>query len=129
MINIIVLVGRLTNAPELKVVNSEKKLCVFTLAVDDREKQPDGNRSASFFNVVCFGSTAENVAKFTHKGSLVGITGRARQRSYQRKDGTNASVFEILADSVQFLEPKKVEEKPQNLDDIQLPDDDEDVPF
>jgi len=129
MINIVVLVGRLTNAPELKAVNSESKLCVFTLAVDDREKQPDGNRSTSFFNIVSFGSTAENVAKFCTKGSLVGITGRARQRRYQRKDGTNAYVFEILADSVQFLEPKKQQEAPQkSVLDAEIPNED-DLPF
>lgn len=106
MINRVVLVGRLTRDPELRNTNSGNAVCTFTLAVDNRMKNPDGSKSASFITCVVFSQQAENVSQFVRKGSLVGVEGRLNQRSYDRKDGTKASVIEVICDSVQFLEPK-----------------------
>lgn len=139
MINRVVLVGRLTRDPELRNTNSGNAVCSFTVAVDNRTKNPDGTRSASFINCVVFSQAADNVSKFTRKGSLVGVEGRLSQRTFDRKDGTKGSTIEVICDSVQFLEPKgsndnnevkfddvaPVEEN--NLDTLQLPDDD--LPF
>ena len=141
MINRVVLVGRLTRDPELKNV-SGKPLGNFSLAVDNRIKNPDGSRSASFFNCVCFNVTAENVCKLARKGMLVGIEGRLQQRSYVKKDGTKASTVEILVDSFTFLEPKgdnpnnrdndvtfddEIKDDNGNVDGLEIPD--EDLPF
>ena len=106
MINRVVLVGRLTRDPELRNTNSNNPVCTFTLAVDNRTKASDGSKTASFITCVVFSQQADNVAKFVRKGSLVGVEGRLNQRSYERKDGTKASVIEVVCDSVQFLEPK-----------------------
>lgn len=142
MINRVVLVGRLTRDPELRKTNSGNSVCSFSVAVDNRQKNPDGTRSASFIPCVAFSQSADSMSKFTRKGSLVGIEGRLNQRSYQRQDGTKASVLEVLCDSVQFLEPKaamavengdtpndvsQVENEGKNLDSLDLPDDD--LPF
>ena len=140
MINRVVLVGRLTRDPELRRTASGNSLCTFTVAVDNRQKNPDGTRGTSFVPCVCFQQSADNMAKFTRKGALVGVEGRLNQRSYQRQDGTNAKVLEVLCDSVQFLEPKgegqveapvfddqPVEDTSKNLDSLDLPDDD--LPF
>lgn len=106
MINRVVLVGRLTRDPELRNTNSSNPVCTFTLAVDNRSRAADGSKTASFITCVVFSQQADNVAKFVRKGSLVGVEGRLNQRSYERKDGTKASVIEVVCDSVQFLEPK-----------------------
>ena len=142
MINRVVLVGRLTRDPELRKTNSGNSVCSFSVAVDNRQKNPDGTRSASFIPCVALSQSADSMSKFTRKGSLVGIEGRLNQRSYQRQDGTKASVLEVLCDSVQFLEPKaaiavengdtpndvsQVENEGKNLDSLDLPDDD--LPF
>lgn len=143
MINQVVLVGRLTRDPELKRTNSGTSVCSFTVAVDNRQKNPDGTKSASFIPCVVFQQTADNMTKFLRKGSLVGIEGRLNQRSYTRQDGTKATVLEVLCDSVQFLEPKSANgsddsisfesdvrpsvDDNKNLDSIDLPDDD--LPF
>ncbi|MFA7032164.1 MAG: single-stranded DNA-binding protein [Bacilli bacterium] len=142
MINRVVLVGRLTRDPELRKTNSGNSVCSFSVAVDNRQKNPDGTKSASFIPCVAFSQSADSMSKFTRKGSLVGIEGRLNQRSYQRQDGTKASVLEVLCDSVQFLEPKsamavengdtpndvsQVENEGKNLDSLDLPDDD--LPF
>ncbi len=141
MINRVVLVGRLTRDPELKKTNSGTSVCSFTLAVDNRTKNPDGTRSTSFIQCVVFQQTADNMSRFTRKGSLVGVDGRLNQRSFTRADGTKGSSVEVFCDSVQFLEPKSSSEsgdvltyddiapveEGKNLDSIDLPDDD--LPF
>ena len=143
MINRVVLVGRLTRDPELRRTNSGTSVCSFTVAVDNRQKNPDGSKSASFIPCTVFQQTADNMTKFLRKGSLVGVEGRLNQRSFVRQDGTKGSVLEVLCDSVQFLEPKSANQPdeivsfesdvPQaadnnkNLDSLDLPDDD--LPF
>ena len=145
MLNRIVLVGRLTRDPELRRTNSEVAVCSFTLAVDDRIKDANGNKTTTFIGVTVFNNQADNVAKFVRKGSLVGVDGRIRQRTFERRDGTKSSVIEVVADSVTFLEPNKSKEIPneevivdevvdetpvdesKNLDSIEVTDDD--LPF
>ena len=141
MLNRIVLVVRLTRDPELRRTSTETPVAQFTLAIDDRIKDANGNSSTTFITVVVWNSQADNVAKFCRKGSLVGVDGRIRQRSFERRDGTKGSVIEVVADSVQFLEPKGTREIPneefipdevpqdesKNLESIDVTDDD--LPF
>ena len=106
MINRVVLVGRLVRDPELRTTNSGTSVCSFTVAVDNRTKDNEGNRTTSFIPCAVFQQTADNMTKFLRKGSLVGVEGRLNQRTYDRRDGTKAYVIEVICDSVQFLEPK-----------------------
>ena len=105
MINRVVLVGRLTRDPELrKTINSA--VASFTIAVDNRLKGPNGEKTTSFIPCVAWNQQAENTVKFVRKGSLVGVEGRLSQRTYDSKDGTKKQIIEVVCDSVQFLEPK-----------------------
>lgn len=106
MINRVVLVGRLTFDPELRRTEAGNSVCSFTVAVDSRQKNPDGSRGTTFVPCVTFQQTADNMVKRTKKGSLVGVEGRLTQRSYQRRDGTKATVYEVVCDIVKFLDPK-----------------------
>ncbi|MCQ2795355.1 MAG: single-stranded DNA-binding protein [Bacilli bacterium] len=115
MVNRVVLVGRLTRDPELRKTNSDKPVASFTLAVDNRNKGADGQKTASFIPVTVWNDQATNVCKYVRKGSLVGVDGRLLQRSYEKKDGTKASVLEVVADSVQFLEPKGANKETANV--------------
>lgn len=105
MINRVVLVGRLTRDPELRRTQSGAAVTSFTVAVDNRFTR-DQENSASFFQVICWNQTAEFVAQYVKKGNLVGVDGRLQQRSYENKDGNKVNVVEVVADSVQALEPK-----------------------
>lgn len=107
MMNRVILVGRLTRDPELRRTTAGKAVTSFSIAIDNRGTR-EGEKTTSFFNVVCWNQTAENVAKYTHKGSLVGVDGRLQQRSYE-KNGVKNTIVEIVAESVQFLEPKGTE--------------------
>lgn len=113
--NRVVVVGRLTRDPELRTTSSGSPVVSFTVAVDNpRSRNRDAQQSASFIPVTAWNATAENVAKFMRKGSLVGVDGRLNQRSYQARDGHNVNVIEIIAEQVQFLDRKGDNPAPSN---------------
>ena len=106
MLNRVVLVGRLTRDPDLRVSQNNISVGNFTLAVNRPFTDQNGERGADFINCVVFRKQAENVQKFVQKGSLVGVDGRLQSRSYENKDGQRVYVTEVVCDNVHFLEPK-----------------------
>ncbi|MCI2898675.1 single-stranded DNA-binding protein [Staphylococcus hominis] len=106
MINRVILVGRLTKDPEYRQTPSGVSVATFTLAVNRSFTNSQGEREADFINVVVFRKQAENVNKYLSKGSLAGVDGRIQSRSYENNEGRRVFVTEVVADNVQFLEPK-----------------------
>lgn len=104
--NRVVLVGRIVRDPELRRTTSGASVTSFTIAVDNPSRGNGQEKSASFIPCTCWNKTAENVAKYCTKGSMVGVDGRLNQRSYDDKNGTKRSVVEVVAESVQFLSAK-----------------------
>lgn len=98
--NNVVLTGRLTADPTVKVTQSGMKVCTFTLAVNKDKDHTD------FPQVVCFGKTAENLNIYQRKGSLIGVNGRLQTRTYDRQDGTKAYVTEVIAGVIEYLSSK-----------------------
>lgn len=107
MLNTVVLVGRLCTAPESKQTTSGTTVGNFRIAVNRRGKSDE----ADFFNVVCFEKTAQFVAQYVDKGALVGVEGRLQSRTYQKENGDNVHVVEVIANSVQALESKREAEQ------------------
>lgn len=106
MINRVVLTGRLTRDLELKTTQGGLSVASFTLAVNKQYTDANGNRGADFINCVIWRKSAENLCKFTHKGSLIGIDGRLQTRSYDNNNGQKVFVTEVVVDSFSLLEPK-----------------------
>lgn len=106
MMNRVVLVGRLTKDPELRYTPNGVAVATFTLAVNRSFTNAQGEREADFISIVVWRKIAENAANFLKKGSLAGVDGRVQTRSYEGQDGKRVYVTEVLAESVQFLEPK-----------------------
>lgn len=106
MINRVVLVGRLTKDPEFRTTQSDVSVATFTLAVNRPFTNAQGEREADFINVVVFRKQAENVNNYLRKGNLAGVDGRIQSRSYENQEGRRVFVTEVVADNVQFLEPK-----------------------
>lgn len=106
MINRVVLTGRLTRDPELKATQSGLSVASFTLAVNRQFTDSQGKREADFINCVIWRKAAENLCKFTHKGSLIGIDGRLQTRSYDNNNGQKVFVTEVVVDSFSLLESK-----------------------
>jgi single-strand DNA-binding protein len=106
MMNRVVLVGRLTKDPELKYTPNGVPVATFTLAVNRPFTNQQGEREADFVNCVVWRKPAENVANYLKKGSLAGVDGRIQTRNFEGQDGKRVFMTEVVAESVQFLEPK-----------------------
>ena len=105
MINRVVLVGRITRDPEVRYTSSNVPVVSFTLAVNRSFADQSGERQADFIQCVAWRGQAENLGKFITKGALLGIDGRIQTRTYEAEEGTRYFT-EVVADSIQFLEPK-----------------------
>ncbi|GAE26217.1 single-stranded DNA-binding protein [Halalkalibacter wakoensis JCM 9140] len=106
MLNRVVLVGRLTRDPELRYTPNGVAVANFTLAVNRPFSNQQGEREADFINCVIWRKQAENVANYLKKGSLAGVDGRIQTRSYDNNEGKRVFITEVMAESVQFLEPR-----------------------
>ena len=99
----IIIVGNLTQDPELRFTTTGKAVASLRVACSERKKDPAGqwiDGDKVFLNVNVWNDTAENTTKTVSKGDTVVITGKFKQRSYTAKDGTEKTVFEVEADSV-----------------------------
>jgi single-strand DNA-binding protein len=104
MINNVVLVGRIVREPELRYTPQNTAVATFTLAVNRRFKNAQGEREADFINCVIWRQSAENLANWAKKGALIGVTGSIQVRNYENKEGQRVYVTEVLADNFQMLE-------------------------
>ena len=96
--NKIILIGNIGHTPELKQA-SDKVFLRFTLAV----KNPYSDQT-DWFNCVSFGKQAETIAKFFTKGSKIAIVGRVQTGTYEGKDGTKKTKFDIIVESFDFCD-------------------------
>ncbi|WP_432737579.1 single-stranded DNA-binding protein [Pediococcus pentosaceus] len=113
MINRTVLVGRLTNDPELKYTGNDVAVATFTVAVNRQFTNSQGEREADFIRCQMWRKAAENFCNFTHKGSLVGIDGRIQTQSYENQQGTRIYVTEVVAENFSLLESKNSSQNEQ----------------
>jgi single-strand DNA-binding protein len=120
MINNVVLIGRLTRDVELRYTPSNVAVATFNLAVNRNFKNQDGEREADFINCVMWQKSAENLANWTRKGMLIGITGRIQTRSYENQQGQRVYVTEVVADNFQLLESRNKSANHSSMDE-QMP--------
>jgi single-strand DNA-binding protein len=100
------LVGRLTKEVELKYTPNGHPVARFTVAINRIRSNQNGEKEADFINCVAWRKQAENMANFLTKGSQVGVDGRIETRKYQAQDGSTRYITEVIAENVEFLEPK-----------------------
>jgi len=95
--------GNLTRDPELKALPSGSQVCSLSLATNRTWNDKDGKKQeeVQYHNVVLFGKTAENVAKYMTKGSALYVEGRLQTQSWE-KDGVKHYRTEIVGETVQF---------------------------
>lgn len=104
--NRIILLGRLTREPEVKVTSSDKTTTTFGLAVD-RPFSRGKDKEADFINIVTWNKTAEVAGNYLHKGERCLVEGRLQIRSYEGKDGNRHYMTEVIADRIEFIERKE----------------------
>lgn len=107
MINNVVVVGRLTRAVDLRYTSNGTAYASFTLATDRDFKNQNGEKETDFINCVMWRKPAENLANYTKKGSLIGVSGRIQTRNYENEQGKRVYVTEVLAERFHFLESSK----------------------
>jgi single-strand DNA-binding protein len=101
--NAIIVVGNLTDDPELRFTPQGVAVANFRIAVSRRVKDEGGNwkdGDTSFFKVNCWRQLAENVAESLTRGSRTMVAGRLRMRQWETQEGEKRSVVEIEADEV-----------------------------
>ena len=98
----ITVVGNLTRAPELRTTAKGTLVANLGVAVNRRWRDGEGEQqeTTSFFNVVAWGSLAENCANSLQRGDLVVVHGRLEQRSWANEAGDKRSTVEVVADEV-----------------------------
>lgn len=101
------LIGRLTKPVDLRYTQSGIAYGSFTLAVTRRFKNQNGEREADFINCVIWKKGAENLANFTQKGSLIGVSGAIQTRNYENQQGQRVYVTEVLVENFDLLESRK----------------------
>ena len=142
--NKVQLVGRLTRDPEIRYSQGENATATarFSVAVNRRFKNSEGNYDADFINCVAFGKSAEFVEKYFKKGMAIGLTGRIQTGSYTNKDGQKVYTTDVVVEETEFVESKGASntDNPNssrptpsvsnNSDFVNIPDDvDEELPF
>ena len=142
--NKVFLLGRLGRDPEIRYSSNNTPICNFSIATSERVKNNSEERT-EWHKIVVFGAQAENASKFLKKGSSVFIEGRIQSRTYQDKDGNEKTVYEIIANSLSFLDrkdntgaqpertyqqnPKEGEDQPQNGNAPKFDNEDDELPF
>lgn len=121
MLNRVVLTGRLTKDIELRYTSSGVATGTFSLAVNRGFKNANGDREADFINCVVWRKSAENLANFAHKGSLIGVDGRLQTRNYENNQGQRVYVTEVVLDNFSLLEPRSSNGSPIEVQPDELP--------
>lgn len=106
--NKVTLIGRLTKDAELIDLNDpDRKGMTFTLAVDKRRKNGEGEKEVDFIPVIYFTKHYESLAKYLLKGRLIAVSGRISVYSKDQQDGTRKYYTSVVADEIKFLDSKK----------------------
>ncbi|MBO7452728.1 MAG: single-stranded DNA-binding protein [Clostridiales bacterium] len=102
--NKVILIGRLAKDPEVRNTSNQTAVCSFTIAVDRRFKDGNGQRQADFINCVAWRQTATFIGNYFRKGSKIAVTGSIQTRTYDDNQGQKRYVTEVVVDEAEFCE-------------------------
>ena len=112
--NKVFLIGNLTKDPEMRSTQSGVAVCNFSIAVNRRFKNANGEQETDFLNVIAWRQLAELCCKYLAKGRKVAVTGSIQTRTYEAKDGSKRTAWDIVADEVEFLSPQNQQSSTQS---------------
>ena len=124
--------GRLGKAAELRYTTTGVAVVTFSIAVDERRKQPDGSYTdeANWFDCVMFGKRAEALQPYLAKGTKLSLVGHLRRSTYEH-DGQKRSRVEIVVDDVELMNTRREQQTadlaPQAVEAASVYD--SDIPF
>ena len=123
--NIIILSGRLTDAPELRTTTNGIEIATATIAVDDGYGE---NKTTDFIRLIFWRKLAEIVTKYANKGYKISIIGKLKMRRFEDKNGNKRTEYEVHVEKLELPSKKETEQAAkEHTPDIMV--DDEDLPF
>jgi single-strand DNA-binding protein len=114
--NKVMLIGRLTQDPEVRYTTTNKSLCQFRLAVSRKFTKQGEDPQTDFFPVVAWEKTSEFCSNYFRKGQQVAVIGRLHNRTWDDSEGKKHYITEIIAEEVSFADSKKSSDLLQNAD-------------
>lgn len=111
LVNKVQLIGNLGKEPEVKTLESGKKMARFSVATSESYRNAKGEKvtETQWHNLVAWGKLAEIVEKYLVKGKEVAIEGKLINRSYNDKDGNKKYITEIQVNELKMLGAKTPE--------------------
>ena len=117
--NKVILTGRLTRDPESRMTQNNLEVSRFSLACQNDYVNKNGERETEFINCVAFNRLAGTINRYCKKGSLISVTGRIRNSSYDAQDGTKRYTTDIVVEQMEFLGAKNnSNDNNTNFDDM-----------
>ncbi len=110
MHNLVYLIGRLTEDPQVKEFEDEKSMLTINLAVQRSYKNEDGIYETDFIRCILWNGVASAASEYCKCGDLVGVKGRLQTRKYEVNNEVKY-ITEVIVDKLSFLSSKKQEEK------------------
>ncbi len=104
--NKVILTGRLTRDPESRMSQSNIEVARFSLACQNDFVNRNGERDTEFINCVAFNKLAGTINRYCHKGTMISVTGRIRNSSYDAQDGSKRYTTDIVVEQMEFLGSK-----------------------
>lgn len=136
MLNVVVLMGRLTADPELRSTTGGVDVANFTLAVERNRASKGTERQTDFLDCVAWRGTAEFISRYFKKGMQVAVSGRIQTRKWKDQNDQRRVSVEIVVDEAFFADSKRdtavdrTEPRGWQSQDVSFADlGDEDVPF
>jgi len=105
--NRVILLGRLTRDPELRYTAGGLAVTKFSIAVDRRFKNQQGERVTDFFDCTAWRQKAEFVANYVGRGRLVAVEGTIEINEATGQDGIKKRYTNIVCDNVEPLESQR----------------------
>ena len=103
--NSIIIMGRLTDNPELRKTPNDISVTSFSVAVD-RPYRSGSDRQTDFFSCTAWRGTAEFISKYFAKGQMIAIEGSMQSRRYDDRDGNKRTAWEIQVNQAHFCGSK-----------------------
>lgn len=127
-------VGRLTRDPEKRYTQGAEPLAVtrYTVAVDRRGRQKEGEPTADFIQCVAFGKAAEFASSYFRQGMRVAVEGRIQTGKYTNREGATVFTTEVVVDAHEFAQSKSENQqqaKPETSGGFMDPADDSGLPW
>jgi len=128
--NKFIYMGRLTRDPEVRNTTTGTQVTSFTIAVNRKFADANGNREVDFFNLTSFSKTAEFVAKYFRKGGQVLVEGRVQNRTWEDTTGAKRYATDFIVEQTYFAGGSKQEKNIDNTDGEYITiEDTADLPF